>query len=259
MFILAAMSAHTEQIVEQFTRQAAGFAQSASIRDQDALDLLVRWSEVTADERVLDVACGPGLVVCAFARLAREATGVDMTPAMLDQARRHATELGVANVRWQLAEIPPLPWADDSFDVVVSRYALHHMTDPLAMLREMVRVCAPGGRVVVCDLALAPDKVEAFNAMDRLRDPSHVRAYSPDDLRELYLEAGLGEPRVTGYALEGDLDALLARSFPAPGGDQEVRCRFHASLEDDHLGVDARRDGERITYRYPIAVLCATV
>jgi hypothetical protein len=127
------------------------------------------------------------------------------------------------------------------------------------MLREMARVCAPGGRVVVCDLALARDKVEAFNAMDRLRDPSHVRAFSPHQLRELYLQAGLGEPRVTGYTLEGDLDALLARSFPAPGDEEEVRCRFHASLDDDHLGVDARRDGERITYRYPIAVLAATV
>jgi ubiquinone/menaquinone biosynthesis C-methylase UbiE len=253
------MSAHQEEILEQFTRQAAGYAQSASIRDQDALDLLVRWSAVTASERVLDVACGPGLVVCAFAQVAREATGVDMTPAMLEQARRHAAELGVSNAHWQLAEIPPLPWADDSFDVVVTRYAVHHMTDPLAMLREMVRVCAPGGRVVVCDLALAPEAVAAFNAMDRLRDPSHVRAFSSDELRELYLQAGLGEPRVTGYTLEGDLDALLARSFPAPGGEEEVRCRFHASLDDDHLGVDARRDGERITYRHPIAVLAATV
>lgn len=253
------MSAHRSQIIEQFSAQAAGYARSASIRDEAALELLVSFSGAGPGDRVLDVACGPGLVACAFARVVREVIGIDVTPAMLAQAGEYAAELAVGNVAWRLGEIPPLPWDDDSFEIVVSRYAFHHFDDPLTVLREMARVCAPGGCVVVCDLALPPETVEAFNELDRLRDPSHVRALTLDELRRLYADAGLAEPRLASYRLEGELDALLARSFPTSGGVDEVRRRFEASLEHDHLGVDAKADGDRITYRYPIAVLAATV
>jgi ubiquinone/menaquinone biosynthesis C-methylase UbiE len=251
------MEEHRSEIVEQFTAQAAAFAQADAIRDEAALELLVGFAGTGAKDRVLDVACGPGLVTCAFARVAGAAIGIDVTPAMIDQARAHAVQLGVTNVDWRLEEIPPLPWSERSFEVVVSRYAFHHFEDPLAVLREMARVCTPGGRVVVCDIAPAPDRVEAFNAMDRLRDPSHVRAFSLAELCDLYARADLATPRLATYKLEGDLDALLARSFPVPGGAEEVRRRFRASIDDDHLGVEARADGARITYRYPIAVLAA--
>lgn len=254
------MEAHRNEIVRQFTAQAEGFAHAAAIRDEAALDLLVGFSGAGPGDRVLDVACGPGLVVCAFARVAQEATGIDITPAMIEQAREHAARLELTNVQWRLGEIPPLPWPDDAFDIVVSRYAFHHLEDPLAVLREMLRVCSPGGRVVVCDLALAPEKVDAFNAMDRLRDPSHVRAFTLEQLRELFLAAGLAEPRVAAAQLAGELEGLLERSFPAPGGAAEVRRRFRASLEDDQLGVDARlAAGGRIAYSYPIALLAADV
>jgi SAM-dependent methyltransferase len=253
------MSADHSETVEQFTAQAAGFAHAHSIRDEVALELLTSVAAVRLADRVLDVACGPGLVVCAFAALARHATGIDVTPAMLEQARRHADELGLENVSWELGAVPPLPWPDGSFDVVVSRYAFHHLEDPLAVLREMVRVCTAGGRVVVCDIAPAPDKIDAFNEMDNLRDPSHVRALSLLELRELFAQAGLGEPRLSHYTLDGDVESLLARSHPPPGGADGVRSMFTASLEDDHLGVKARREGARIVYSYPIAVLAATV
>jgi ubiquinone/menaquinone biosynthesis C-methylase UbiE len=253
------MSSHRDQVIEQFTRQAAGYAGSTTIRDEAALGLLVRWSEVSASERVLDVACGPGVVACAFARVARAVTGVDVTPAMLTKAREQADKLGLQNVDWRLAEIPPLPWPDAAFDVVVSRYAFHHMADPLGVLREMARVCVPGGRVVVCDLALPPEKVDAFNEVDGLRDPSHVRALTAEQLRELYLQAGLGEPRTAGYRLDGDLDSLLERSFPAPGDEEEIRRRFHDSLVDDRLGLDTHIHGDRIDYSNPIALLSATL
>ncbi|HUB76131.1 MAG TPA: methyltransferase domain-containing protein [Solirubrobacteraceae bacterium] len=252
------MDPHADTVVEQFTAQARGYASAGEIRDGAALELLVECAAPGPEDRVLDVACGPGIVTCAFARAAREATGVDVTAAMLERAREHARELGVENVGWRLAEIPPLPWPDRSFEVVVSRYALHHLADPLAVVREMARVCAPGGRVVVCDLALPPAAVDAFNAMDSIRDPSHVRALTLAELVELYRDAGLAPPRIARYELAGELESLLARSFPAPGGADEVRRRFRESVASDGLGIAARLgDGGRISYRHPIAILAA--
>jgi SAM-dependent methyltransferase len=187
----------------------------------------------------------------------RHATGIDLTPAMLDQARALATERGLSNVTWRLGDVLPLPWPDASFTLVTTRFAFHHFLQPAAVLAEMRRVCTPGGTVLVIDSAPARQRADAFNAMERLRDPSHVRALPPEELLSLFEDAGLGEPRRTSYGLEGELEALLKRSFPKPGDDDEIRRRFVASLEDDALGIGTRRVGNEIHYAFPVAVLAA--
>jgi SAM-dependent methyltransferase len=250
-------SKHSDLILDQFTRQAVPFATAPSIKDEAALKLIVDWSGAGPADTVLDVACGPGLVVCAFANVARHATGIDITPAMLDRARMYAAKRGLANVTWRQGDVLPLPWPDASFSVVTSRFAFHHFLDPSAVLREMARVCAPRGTVMVVDSAPAPDKADAFNRMEVVRDPSHVRALPLAEHLELFRRAGLPKPRVTHYRLEGELEGLISRSFPRLGDDVTLRRIFADSLADDALGIQARRDGDTIRYGYPVAVMAA--
>ena len=100
------MSSHRDRIVDQFTRQAVPFSTAPGIRDEAALQLLVEASGAGPDDTVLDVACGPGLVVSAFARVVRHATGIDVTPAMLERARAVAVEAGVTNVTLEAGRGP---------------------------------------------------------------------------------------------------------------------------------------------------------
>ena len=249
---------HSELIREQFTRQAVPFATAPSIKDEAALRLIVEFSGARPDDTVLDVACGPGLVVCAFARIVRHATGIDLTPAMLEQARAHAAAQGVTNVTWRQGDVLPLPWSDAAFTLVTARFAFHHFLDPLAVLREMARVCAPGGTVMVVDSAPAAVKAAAFNRMEILRDPSHVRSLPLVEHVELFRRVGLPEPRVTHYRRAGDLEGLIARSFPQPGDADRIRGIFADSLADDALDMQVRREGDRIVFGgYPVAVLAA--
>jgi len=251
------MSEHRDLILAQFTRQATPFATAPSIKDEGALKLVVEFSGVGPDDTVLDVACGPGLLACAFARVARHVTGIDITPAMLDRARKLQEEQRLTNITWRRGDVLPLPWPDGSFSVVCSRFAFHHFQDPLAVLREKKRVCRPGGHVVVVDSTPAAGKADAFNAMEKIRDPSHVRALPLAEHEALFAAAGLPKPRLTTYRLESDLESLIARSFPAPGGADEMRRRFIASLEDDALDIQTRRDGDLIRYGFPVAVMVA--
>jgi ubiquinone/menaquinone biosynthesis C-methylase UbiE len=248
---------HRDSILDQFTRQAIPFNTSPGIKDQLALDLLIEASGANADDTVLDVACGGGLVVCAFARVVKHATGIDITPAMLERCRQLQKEKGLTNVTWQLGDVLPLPFPEASFSIVTSRFAFHHFLDPAAVLAEMKRVCQPGGKVVVADSAPAPEKADAFNAMERLRDPSHTRAMPLAELKSLYTRHGLPEPRHTWYRLESDLESLLSRSFPNPGDDDKIRALFRASLADDALDIRARQEGDLIVYGFPVAVLVA--
>jgi ubiquinone/menaquinone biosynthesis C-methylase UbiE len=250
-------SAHRDVILDQFTRQASPFANAPAIRNQEALRRIVAMAEAGGDDTALDVACGPGLLVCAFAKVVRHAMGIDVTPEMLEQARLEQKRTGLENVTWQLCNIPPLPFADQTFSIVTSRFALHHLLDPLAVLKEMRRVCLPGGRIVIADSAPSPEKADAFNAMERLRDPSHVRAMPVEQLRGLFREAGLAEPRQEFYRLEGELEDLLQRSFPNAGDADRIRKIFEASLADDALDMATRRREGKLYFGFPVALLAA--
>jgi len=246
-------------ILDQFSRQAVPFSTSPGIKDEQALRLIVEFSGAGPEDTVLDVACGGGIVVCAFARVVRHATGIDLTPAMIERARSLQAEQGLSNVSWKQGDVLPLPWPDGAFSIVTSRFAFHHFLDPRAVLAEMRRVCAPGGKVVVIDTEASPDVAKAaeFNRMEKLRDPSHVRAMPLTELRGLFPHAGLPAPRGTSYRLEGELEALLGRSFPLPGDADKIREIFAASLADDRLGIPMAREDARICYAYPVAVLVA--
>src|ERR1700756_2717479 len=91
---------HQDLIRDQFTRQATVFNTAAPIAADDALSLIVKAANPSPDDAVLDVACGGGLVARAFAPHVRHATGIDVTPAMLEQARKAATENGLGNTTW---------------------------------------------------------------------------------------------------------------------------------------------------------------
>jgi ubiquinone/menaquinone biosynthesis C-methylase UbiE len=252
-------SSHRDLILDQFTRQATPFSTAKSIASEDALRLLVEASAAGPDDTVLDVACGGGLVVCAFAQVVQRAEGIDITPAMLDRARALAAEKGLANTSWRQGDVTSLPYPDGAFSIVTSRFTFHHFQDPLAVLREMRRVCAPGGRVAVVDTDASADPAKAaeFNRMELLRDPSHVRAMPGAELIGLFEAAGLPRPRRSSYELRDEVDNLLKRSFPNPGDDDKIRALFRASATDDRLGIPIRLEGSTIHYAYPVAVLVA--
>lgn len=249
------MDNHRTQILDQFTRQAVPFSTAVGIRSEKTLQLIVDLTKATSADRSLDVACGPGLMVCAFAQTVQHATGIDITPAMLERAKEEAAAARLSNVSWHLGDVARLPYADCTFTIVTSRYAFHHILDPLAVLREMTRVCVSGGRIALIDSSPAPDKANAFNRMEKLRDPSHVRAMSIAELRELFTKAGLEEPQTSTYRLHGDLDGLLSRSFPNPGDDSKIRKLFEQSLKDDSLDMDVKRVDRQIRYGHPTAIL----
>jgi ubiquinone/menaquinone biosynthesis C-methylase UbiE len=250
---------HQDRILDQFTRQATPFSTAKGMTDANALGMIVEAAAPAPGDTVLDVACGGGIVVCAFAPHVRHATGIDVTPAMLDRARQLAADKSIGNVAWDRSDVACLPYPDCAFDIVVTRFSMHHFLDPLGVLREMARVCAPDGRVVVVDMYASDDPAKSaeWNRAEKLRDPSHVRCLTLPELKALFAAVDLPKPRATFYELRGEIRELLARSFPNPGDDVKVIAMFAASADDDRLGIPVRREGERIEYAYPIAILSA--
>ena len=243
----------TREVVDQFSRQAVYFAKLPG--HEEATQLLIRMAGIAATDEVLDVACGAGTVACAAARVARQVTGIDLTPAMIERATILQAELHLPNMAWHVGDVARLPFRADQFDVVLTRYSLHHFLRPAEVLAEIARVCKPSGRVVVADLVLPPEKVAAYDRMERLRDPSHVRVLTEAELRGLLTAVGLVDLRWSGYLFELELGALLQASFPRSGDAGRVRALIEADVGVDDLGIGARQVGGEVRFAYPVVIV----
>jgi SAM-dependent methyltransferase len=210
-------AAHQSLIRDQFTRQtpfstAAPIASEAAWHDH-------RRRPPGRDDTVFDVACGGGIVVAPSRRIWRHRHRCERAGAGPRASPPRARRVPGGS------EVDRLPYPDGAFTIVVTRFTMHHFLDPAAVFREMVRVCAPGGRVVVVDTYTSEDpaKAAAFNRLEILRDPSHARSLYLAELKGLFQTAGLGEPRTSFYELRDTVTNLLARSFPNPGDDRDHR------------------------------------
>jgi ubiquinone/menaquinone biosynthesis C-methylase UbiE len=245
---------HREIVQSSFEKQAEDFSRSPVITDAAALARLIHWSAVTGQERVLDAACGPGLVAAALAPRARWVVGVDVTPAMIARGREIAAERGARNVAFVLGDVEALPFAAAVFDRVLCRRSFHHFPDPAAVLAEMARVCGPGGAVVIEDQAPPPDPeaAETMMAIDKLRDPSHAGAVAPSAWEALFQQCGLALEKIDLSPREMDADEWMRRAHPAPENAARARALLEASARGEIRGPRARWEGGAL--RFSIAI-----
>ena len=248
---------HHTLIKAQFTQQAELFANASVLHDAAALDALALAATPKITDTALDIACGPGTVVAAFAGRVSHATGLDATSAMLAQARNLGARLALSNVSWIQGDVCALPFTQETFDIVSCRFAFHHFEAPEKAFAEMLRVCRRAGRIVLCDAVASDDasKAKAFNDMERLRDPSTVEFRSLAFLRDLYLHAGLPAPTSTFYHVPLEMEALLRTSFPAGDDHEAVRKMLRDAVEGDQMGINLRRRGDSVRFDYPAAIL----
>lgn len=252
---------HTDRIVSQFTKTAEAFATAPHILDEDALNILLQSTRAGADDVSLDVACGAGIVACHFARVVRHASGIDITPAMIQKADERQAALGLDNVAWFVGSAEKLPFEPQAFSIVTTRYSLHHLEAPLPVLREMLRVCKPGGTISVVDICVSDDPAKAarFNELERLHDPTHVRALPLAEQIHNFHALGLPTPAVSHYKLDFKLSRLLRALGSRPEDAARAEAMLRESIATDALGTESRIEGDELIFSYPIAVLTARV
>lgn len=249
---------HNRLILDQFTKQAQPFAEKVDPAvNQEIFELIIKTSGVNESDDVLDVACGPGLLTCALARHVRSVAGIDLTSEMIRWAKLLAAAKNLSNVVWKTGDASALPYNDHRFTAVITRYSLHHIIDPRAVLAEMVRVCKPGGKIVVIDEYTPPEPERAllFNAMEKLRDPSHVKAFAISDLVAMMNKAEINVIKTASYDLEIDLEVQLKSSFPNEGDADKLRAAINEDIGKGMIGIGSSRIGDRVFLAYPTVII----
>jgi SAM-dependent methyltransferase len=236
---------------ERFSQTAELFAANRAIERLSHLDSLLHLAAPGREDLLLDVACGPGRLLAAFAPSVRMAVGLDLTLEMLKIARRLSVQ-GPHSLGLVLGEGERLPFPDQTFTLVTTTLAIHHYGDPRRVIEEMVRVCRPGGRIAVGDTVGSPDEAKRArqNEIERLRDPSHVEVLSPSSLEALLIACGLAITGVASGSVVRELDEWCRVAGTSSGVAARVRAALLDTRAGDLAGMAPVLDGEELRFRH---------
>lgn len=176
---------------EQFGKHSAHYLTSTPHATGKSLQRLVDLTAPQKSWRVLDIATGGGHVAYSFAAHVARVWATDITQEMLDMVKLEAAKRGLDNLRTTYAKAEALPFEDESFDLVTCRIAPHHFDSIPDYLAEAHRVLKAGGTLAVVDNVVPAGPVGDYvNAFERLRDPSHLRAWTMEEWRDAIKAAG---------------------------------------------------------------------
>ncbi len=225
-------SENSAQIQKAFTQQAAGFeSRSMNFSKQDYLDYAVARVAPKTSDSLLEVAAGTCACGRAFAPRVRSVVCLDMTAAMLEMGKAAAEREHLQNMTFMLGDAADLPFANGSFDIVFSRLAFHHFPEPETPFSEMARVLKPDGKLVMIDMAAAEEPLrKTEDALEILRDPSHVRNLSQQEMLALYERHGLNIDCCEAVRMPVRLDNWMAYTATPPETQALIRAQMEAEL-----------------------------
>ncbi len=215
-----------------FTSQSLGFSSEGyTYADAEGLAWMLKDVPVSPDAVALDIATGTGEFARALAPHVATVIGLDATDAMMEQGQKFIEQAGIENISFQKGVVEDLPFEDETFDIVSSRYAFHHFADPKPVISEMVRVCKTGGHVIVIDI-IVPNKSTAaeYNYYEWLCDQSHTRCLGFEEFRTYFRLFGMEVISARAREIEEGLVEWMDFSLTETKHREEILSAVAAEL-----------------------------
>jgi ubiquinone/menaquinone biosynthesis C-methylase UbiE len=249
-----------QEVSDRFGKHAEGYAQSVGHAQGPDLVILLNLLNPQTDWRVLDVATGAGHTAAAIAPFVAEVIASDLSPGMVQQARKVFAGKDLDNVHAVQMDAEELDFEDGAFDAVTSRIAPHHFYDIDKAISEFARVLKPGGILVIEDNS-APESQpldDFINALEKQRDPTHVRSYKKSEWKEMLAKHGLRVVRTRNYSKKHDIKDWIGRTDL---GEDEVEALYETFAQapqrvKKHYVIESV-DGQAVSFQDDKVILKA--
>ncbi len=252
---------NAKDIQASFAVQARSFENAAmNFSKQEYLDYTVRSMEPQPADRVLEAAAGTCACGRSVAPFVCSVVCLDATPAMLAVGKEEAEKSGITNMQFVSGFVEEIPFPAEQFDIVMTRLAFHHFAEIEQPFAEMNRVLKPGGKLVIIDMEAAPEALrETEDRIETLRDPSHVKNRSKQELTSLFEKHGYTLARQESTAIPVSLKAWLALTQTPVDAEKEILAAMEEELRGGNpTGFGPYRKDEEIYFEQRWLLLIGT-
>lgn len=231
-------------VAEQFGSTAAAYLTStvhACGADLEAVKAIVQRYKSPI---VMDLGCGAGHVSFAVAPYAETVVAYDLSEQMLAVVAEAGQQRGLENIVTKQGAAEKLPCPDAAFDVVVTRFSAHHWSDVPAAMKEVHRVLRPNGVAVIIDI-IAPENPlhdTTLQAVELLRDASHVRDYRSSEWAAMLAAANFSHKQVSAWRLKMVFDDWIARMRTPDWRTVAIRSLFDTAPEETRAHFSVEQD-----------------
>jgi ubiquinone/menaquinone biosynthesis C-methylase UbiE len=236
---------HDVLVAQQFGATARAYLESATHATGDDLELLAQEIAAIPHAAVLDLGCGAGHASFAVAPHAASVIAYDLTAQMLAVVEHEAGARSINNIETVQGMAEALPFPDAHFDRVISRYSAHHWHNVPAALREVRRVLKPDGQALLIDTAggETPLLDTHLQAVEILRDPSHIRDYSAQEWLALFREAGFTATLRKQWPVPIEFSSWIERMRTPPERVAAIHAVWSAAPDEVRTFFVVQSDG----------------
>lgn len=227
-----------QHVQSQFDQVAANYRTSVVHAKGEDIQRMIEHAPTTPDAIVLDAGCGAGHTAMAFAPHVKQVIAYDFTASMLEQVKQLADERDITNVTTQEGDVESLPFDDNTFDIVATRYSAHHWSHPEKALTEFKRVLKPNGTFIISDLMASEDYAQDtfLQTIEILRDPSHVRDYRISEWERMLQAEGFTTEVVHTFKLTLHFDRWTTRMETPQQNADMIKALFNVASQDIKQG-----------------------
>ena len=238
------MSDIKQSVQDQFGKVAAHYKTSKVHAAGEDLGQIAQLIQQATTPDVIDVGCGAGHTTIAVAPYSQTVIAFDLTPKMLEQVESFVKEQGLLNVETRAGDVEQLPFEDQTFDIVVSRYSAHHWPNPTAALHECRRVLKPNGRFILSDIIApeTPGQDTFLQTVELLRDPSHVRDHSVSQWLAMFEQAHFRPALVSTWPLPLNFQDWVIRMATPDLNVKMLKSLFDTVSEELRASLDIGSD-----------------
>lgn len=234
------------EVKKNFGKRASDYRYSSTHGNPIDLERMIKLLNPPSDSLALDVATGGGHTAITLAGYAKKVIAIDITLEMLDEAKDASRQKGINNIEFRAEDVHNLNIPDSQFDIVASRFAVHHFSDVKRALQEMCRVLKHGGKLYILDCSVTDgDEAEKeINRMELLRDSSHQCSYSPRLWKQLLDELPLRTEHTVLYKEQYNLPQWFNRMGTDQNNRQEIfqilnnlstSCKTQYPFSEDYI------------------------